>query len=117
MADNTFVIDPKRSRNANADPTPIATDDITQTGSVAKGAKVQRVKLGIGKDGEYADISTDSPIPVENQNDVPTSSERLLSEMLLQMRFIHQLLAGAFNDGELLTEDDTDIDLSNDERV
>lgn len=115
MADNTQVIDPKKTLTTIPGDT-IATDDITQFGSVAKGAKVQRVKVGLGKDGEYGDLTEDNPLPVETVG-TPTASERLLSEMLLQMRFTNQYLAMIVNNGELLTEEDIDIDISNNERV
>lgn len=40
-----------------------AMDDI-DGGGVANGAKVQRVKVGFGVDGSYADASASDPLPV-----------------------------------------------------
>lgn len=40
----------------------IATDEISS--GVASGAKVQRVKIGVGKDGEYNDVSSEAPLPI-----------------------------------------------------
>ena len=63
MSDNTFVMDPKRSRNVNEDPIPIATDDIAS--GVAAGAKVQRIKTGFGVDGSYEDVTDTNGLPVD----------------------------------------------------
>ena len=40
----------------------IATDDIAD-GGVANGAKVQRVKLGFGTNGNYTEVSSSDPYP------------------------------------------------------
>lgn len=56
MADNTRL--PQPASNGDL----VATDEIT--GGVANGAKVQRVKLGFGADGAYADVEGSDPLPV-----------------------------------------------------
>ena len=58
MADNTTL-------NSGSGGDVIATDEITDAG-VANGAKVQRVKIGVGTDNNYADISDSNPLPIDD---------------------------------------------------
>lgn len=94
MSDNTQVIDPKKTLTTIPGDN-IATDDITQEGSVAKGAKVQRVKVGFGKDGEYDDLTEENPLPID------ISVVSLLKLQLRMLNKIERQLA-------LLTEEDID---------
>ena len=104
MADNTKVIDPERSRNANAGDT-IATDDIASNStSVAAGAKVQRVKPGFGGDGEYTDVSEDDPLPVTDPAN--KTDDRILNAILLQIQLTNLYLSKMHT--EMLTESDLD---------
>ena len=56
----------------------IATDDIAA--GVAAGAKVQRMKVGYGKDGEYADASSEAPLPVGDGGGSLTVDSPVLGE-------------------------------------
>lgn len=58
MSDNTEL-------NSYSGGDVIATDDISD-GGVADSAKVQRIKLGYGTDGNYTEVSQDNPIPVSD---------------------------------------------------
>lgn len=103
MTDNTRVLDPIETSTIEAGDT-ISTDEITQSGSVAKGAKVQRVKLGFGKDGEYADVTGDKPIPVTDSAN--KTDDRILAAILLQIQLTNLYLSKMH--GEILTESDLD---------
>ena len=107
MADGTRVIDPVETFAIEAGDT-IATDEIASTStSVAAGSKVQRVKVGFGKDGEYADVTTDNKFPFEDKGLdallVPRYLELLLEQALLTNMYLSRLT------GEELTPDDLDI--------
>lgn len=66
MADGTRVLDPEQTSTIEAGDT-IATDAVTD-GGVADSQKVQRIKTGFGTDGEYADVTSDDPLPVDSIN-------------------------------------------------
>jgi len=105
MSDGTRVLDPVETSTITPGDT-IATDDVTQSGSVAKGQKVQRVKVGFGKDGEYADVTTDNKFPFEDKGLDALLVPRFLELILEELRIINMHLAQM---GEELTADDLGI--------
>lgn len=99
MSDGTTVLDPVKTKGAIGTDV-IATDDITQSGSVAEGQKVQRVKSGFGPDGEYADVTEENPLPIETSYPLLALAEAIDTKLAI---IIHHL---SLLTREEVTEDD-----------
>ena len=82
----------------------IATDDITQVGSVAEGQKVQRVKPGFGADGEYADVTATTPLPVLDTDVTIARSkfDELLTEIRITNVYLQILVDERLDDTDLI---------------